>query len=144
MIYEIINPSDPYTIECESFLIAALSCVLLGEGRYAFEPDDESESVPIFLFGGSEEWFENKFNSTLSELFESNKLKVSEALSSVLIGNKEDRKSYFTALELIEGDEKKERYRQQYLDDRRSSMNNIGERAIQLSKILKEKVENNE
>jgi len=65
MKFEIINPSDPYTVEADDLQVAAVACCFLGDGRYAFEPvDGGTERVPIFLIGGHDEWFTQKFGMT--------------------------------------------------------------------------------
>lgn len=69
MIYEIINPSDPYTIESHSLDVAFVACIFLGEGDYAFKPlEDGAEEVPLFLFGGSDEWTRKHLNATVEEV----------------------------------------------------------------------------
>ena len=68
MKYEIINPSDPYTLEADDLHIAAVAVCLLGGGKYALRPTDhpdiEETSVPIFLFGGHDAWFLKRFGLT--------------------------------------------------------------------------------
>jgi len=53
MLFEIINPSDPYTIEANALEIAAVACCILGEGKYTLREitGDKSGYVPTFLVG---------------------------------------------------------------------------------------------
>ena len=52
MLFEIMNPSDPYTVVAEDKEIAAVACIVLGTGTYAFKPIDVGDfEVPLFLFG---------------------------------------------------------------------------------------------
>lgn len=69
MLFEIINPSDPYTMESDSLEVAAVAVCLLGSGAYGLKELDSSEplEVPIFLLGGHDEWFQEKFGRTFKE-----------------------------------------------------------------------------
>src|SRR5262245_29539857 len=78
MLYEIINPSDPYTIDCPDLAIATVACVLLGAGQYAFVPQDGTTTdeevklgdrgVPMFLFGGEDAFATKHFGMTMQGL----------------------------------------------------------------------------
>ena len=60
--YELINPSDPYTFLAKTKESAALAVFLLGT-MYGASPkdDDEEKRIPVFLFGGAEEWYQEEF-----------------------------------------------------------------------------------
>ena len=66
MKFNIINPSDPYTLEAADLEIAAVAVCFLGAGRYGLEGvgGDAGKDVPIFLFDGHDEWFTNNFGMT--------------------------------------------------------------------------------
>ncbi len=85
MKYEIINPSDSYTIEHSDFLALAAACVLLGNGQYALSPiDHDGERVPMFLFGGFEEWWrKHSPDADLDSYLDANKRAIAEAMESV-------------------------------------------------------------
>lgn len=91
MKYEIINPSDRYTIEHSDFLALAAACVLLGNGQYALAPiDHEGEKVPMFLFGGFDEWWsEHSPDVDIGGYLEANKRAVAEAMESVSLSGRE-------------------------------------------------------
>src|SRR5437773_974725 len=61
-LYNIVNMSDPYTIEAVSLDVAFVACLFLGSGQYAFEQLDGKEGVPLFIFGGTEEWCREHLN----------------------------------------------------------------------------------
>lgn len=63
MKFNLINPSDAYTMEAEDLEVAAVAVCFLGAGRYALEGigEDQGQDVPIFLFNGHDEWFTEKF-----------------------------------------------------------------------------------
>jgi hypothetical protein len=101
MIYEIVNPSDPYTCDVPDFKVAAVMVVILGEGQYALK--SETKNVPMFLVDGHDEWFQEQFGQTFEEAgFSLDKIALADAFDSVLIGTEKDRNAYFAALEFVE------------------------------------------
>ena len=60
--YKLINPSDPYTFLAKTKESAALAVFLLGT-MYGASPKDDNEEkrIPVFLFGGAEEWYQKEF-----------------------------------------------------------------------------------
>lgn len=144
MNYEIINPSDAYTISAPDLAIAACACVLLGSGQYGFKPEDESaEEVPLFIFGGVDDWckkhFGQDFDLLLTRVMDLRPLELADCLDSCLIGDFAARSEYESALSLIESAENRETFRARRHDKRRSSLNNIGGRAYEMAKRLREK-----
>lgn len=139
MLFEIINPSDPYTIEAPDLKVAAVACVLLGNGKLGFQGIDCEAEVPLFLFGGYDEWFTKHcggdFKSVMAQVTESRLSELADCLDSVLIGDAAHRKSFQKGLELIDDPVKREHW----LDERRSSMDNIGGHAWSIAKQLREK-----
>ena len=110
MIYEIINPSDPYTIEHSDFLALAAACVLLGNRQYALNPvGHDGEKVPLFIFGGFDKWWAERATLSFDDYLEANKLTIADALDSVKLQSGE-----------------------------RSSMNDIGGRAKKWAEHLRE------
>lgn len=74
MKFELANPSDKIYLEGDDFEVVAIAVVAVGHGQYpAFEIDengneiDEGASVPFFLFGGLDEWFNEKFGVCAEE-----------------------------------------------------------------------------
>ena len=65
-IYELINPSDPYTFEAPDIVIAGLTAVLLSPSFGAKRADEEvDESTPVFF--GWEEWLKEHVGEELSD-----------------------------------------------------------------------------
>ncbi len=131
LLFEIVNPSDPYTMQADSFAAALLAVALIGEGKYGLRPidNDTLPVVPPVIFG---DWSCDVYAAAgakgISELTkrandepEFNEA-VASALDSVRIGSKRDR------------DESKESH-----DSRRSSMNNIGKYAWGYASALRGK-----
>src|SRR5689334_11726557 len=99
MVYEIVNMSDPYTVEVPDLEMAAAVCVLLGSGQYALQPLDQGgEEVPVFLGGTAHEWFRAHFDADASDVVQRvmnlRREALADALDSVLIGYREDRASF--------------------------------------------------
>lgn len=124
--YELINPSDPYTFVAADKEVAAL---VIGNLSLAFgaETKDEAEAdrVPIFMFGGFDEWYQKEFGRTPTEGMTARKKEVSDALASFMLGRFEDRARYNAALEAIDDPAKVEAFKEQWQDGR-TSLNNIG------------------
>ncbi len=147
-LYEIINMSDAYTIECPSLDIAFTVCILLGEGQYGMQSlEDESLKVPIFLFGGVEEWCSEKFgsaaNAVLRSTLDDKAAEVATSLESCVIGDRSDREMFTNTLALIDDPEKREQFKAQWHDKNRSSMNDIGKRAKIHAARLRTKIAKN-
>jgi hypothetical protein len=56
MLWEISNPSDAYTMEAPSLQIAACAVFMLGRGCFGATCEESDLRVPIFIFGGAEDW----------------------------------------------------------------------------------------
>lgn len=145
MLYEIINPSDPYTIAADDPEVAAVACFLLGNGQYAFKPIDgpEDAEVPILILVSADEWCEEKFGKKVGLLIAdviNNKADALIAcLESCLIGRERDRREFEQAIALIDDPKKREEFRAARHDLRRSSLNDIGGRALQLAVAVRKK-----
>lgn len=144
MIYNIINPSDPYTIAADDFEVAAVACFVLGEGAYAFEPFGawawEAPRVPAFLMTGSDEWCLKTFGCNAFDLAQrvlGTKMQaLADCFDSVLIGDCAARKAFeksTAGLDLAKTMAlKRERHEQMV-----SSLNDIGARAYRLAAHLR-------
>lgn len=143
MIIEIINPSDPYTMETDSREGAALAALLLGQGKMGLEEIDGEFSMPIFLFGSAADvdaWLQEQFKCDMAGLTKAFRVQAAEALESVVIGRKADRAAYSKALSLIDDPEKRLQWKEHWLEERRSSMNNIGAKADRIAARLREMI----
>lgn len=137
MIFEIINPSDHYTLESDSHEAACLACCLLGHGRYALRGVDTELECPLFIFGGHDEWFKGTFGADFEACLERNKPAIADAMESVVIGNRTD---YLEALRLIDDPDKRKEWIASWNERHRSSMNNIGGRAVQYAEAIREQL----
>ena len=144
MLFKIVNPSDPYTIEASSLDVAVMDSVLLGQGNYQFTSLDGGQDIPFFAFGGGDKWSKEHFKESLMEL--SNRVmdtklsEVADSLDSVLYGDKDDRVQFLAKTkDMDRNDFMAERIMRQ--DSRRSSMNDIGERAYRMAAQLRKSIQ---
>ena len=140
-VYEIINPSDPYTIEGDDFAVVCLAVAILGQGAYGLKTTDDDDDMPILLFGMADDWFPEKLGKTFEELLnETPHAAIADCLDSVLLCSLWERKAYNDALAIIEDADKRQALREQWLEERRSSLNDIGGRAYALARGIRRKV----
>lgn len=136
MEYELYNPSDPYTFIAADKEVAALAVGHLSLAFGAGTKDEAEENrVPIFLFGGFDEWYQKEFGRTPTDGLEARKKEVGEALASFMLGHFEDRARYNAALAAIDDPAKLEDFKAKWQDGR-SSLNNIGGVAHSIGKKL--------
>lgn len=132
-LYEIVNPSDPYTLRAPSALVASIAVILVGSGQYGIEAigDSEPAAMPMFAFcpnSALDEWCLRVGGDTFGALLEANRAAVADCLDSVLFGPADRRAMYEAACAAIDDPQKLERFKAEW-HDRRSSMNDIGGRA---------------
>ena len=135
MQYELINPSDPYTFLADNKEVATLTVFCLSS-FYGAKSQDGTEEVPVFLLGGSKEWYIDEFGRTPDEGLEAYRKEVADALSSFMLGEFEDRRRYDIALNAITEEDKRKQFIEEWQDGR-SSMNDIGTYAHELSKKVR-------
>ena len=128
MEYKLHNPSDPYTFIAEDSETAALTVFALSTA-YGAESRDGSDSVPVFVFG-----------RTVEEGLEEKMAEVAESLSSVMLGDFEDRRRYKAVLAAIADPEKREKFIDEWQDGC-SSLTDIGAYAHALGRKLAGRIE---
>ena len=141
-LWDLSNPSDPITFYGEDLEIVALAVVMVGDGQYGADTIPESEKcVPIFLFGGCREWWLKNFNKEPQESLEkADKCAIAEILDSFLVGSNSNRAGYELVISKLNNDEDKLKWRDEYHDKTRSSMNDICSHAWKTAAKLREKV----
>lgn len=142
ILYNVINPSDPYTIATFDHDVAAVACFCLGEGAYAFEPvDPETPSlrVPIFLFDSADPWCQSTFGKTTAELLADvvahKRLALIACLDSLLIGSVADRHQFNRDTAGL-SDAERARIKASHHVQRCTSLNDVGARAALLVRQL--------
>lgn len=127
MLFEIINPSDAYTVEAHDPELAALAVLLLGRGAFGVEDEAGETVLPLLLFGGDpDETLRNLFGRGLDEGMGARKAELPAVLRSVMIGSRQDREVAEAALEAIPSEEAKRAFLEKRHDKMRSSLNDIG------------------
>lgn len=137
MIYNLVNPSDPYTFKADTYEIAALTVLCMGT-QYGASPKNGNENVPVFLFTNADEWYKETFGKSVEEGLKANREAVADALLSMLYGGFEERETYEAALESITDAEKEKVFKEKW-HARHSSMNDIGSYAHKMAAVLKSK-----
>ncbi len=137
MLYELINPSDPYTFEAKDRETAALAVFLLstGYGAHCLTEERVDSDVPVFIFGGWREWYIDTFKRTPEEGLESLKEDVRACLNSFVYGHESDRQTYQLAIDGITNTEKRIEFIKHW-QNKHSSLNNIGDIAFKVAMKL--------
>lgn len=95
MKFEIVNTSDPYTMEAADMEVAAVAICFLGSGSYALKGvgEDAGQDVPFFLFGSHDAWFIEKFGmnceDTSNHVADHRAGELADAFDSVKLGRAE-------------------------------------------------------
>lgn len=119
MLFDISNPSDPYTMDAESFAAALGAVAILGEGRFGLNPiGHDAPAVPPILFG---DWADEVYQAA----------GISPPCAASLIAkmnsDPEFNESVAKALESVRyGHVADRNVPREIGEERRSSMNNIG------------------
>lgn len=133
MLFELINPSDPYTFRAPSIEVAGAAVALLSTSFGAKCLDEGvDESTPV-LFGWNE-WLEDR--GINDEWVLDNSEAIADALDSFLIGDARHREDVEAMLSEIPED-RREAVRNDRQGRNRSSMNAIGENAYAIAKALR-------
>ena len=132
-LYELINPSDPYTFYAPSVEIAGAAVVLLSS-NYGATPvgDDGAESTPVIF--GWDDWLKKK--GIDEHWIKVNRLEIADALDSFLIGETDKRADVELMLEMLPED-KREEWKNKRQDRHRTSMCQIGEGAYKMAEQLR-------
>lgn len=138
MIYELINPSDTYTLSANDFLVAAAVALLLGQGAYGLCNESGEIVMPIMLFGDTNEFVAEKYGD-IDEWVVQHLEPLAECFDSVMTVGFSDRAEFDLKMQELEPSEAL-RYRAELHDRNRSSMNDIGYRAWEYAKIARRKM----
>ena len=136
MLYELINPSDPYTFHAPSLEIAGVCAVLLSTGYGATPLEGDSDETTPILFGWKE-WLDARGIDDAWMI--AHYSEIADAYDTFLIGGEKERKDVESMLAMLP-EEKREEWRAQRQDRHRSSLSAIGERAYKYAKHFREKV----
>jgi hypothetical protein len=138
MLYEVNNPSDPISFECEDDTVAAVAGLFLGEGFYGVEDEQGKRVLPVLAFGGEaslQAWLkEQKLN--LDEFMAIRSLDVAACLESTMVAQPGMRAAVLAAIGTEDPNERLAAIRR-FNDKKRSSLNDIAARAHAMAKALR-------
>ena len=125
-------------MESDNFLAACIACIVVGGEKYALSEVGGELQMPIgiFMHGGIEKWPEETFKKTLDELVTDSDDAVIAALESILIGSSNDREVFKLATAKMSAEDSKT-FRKEWNDKYRSSMNDIGARALEIARVMR-------
>jgi hypothetical protein len=144
VLYEVINPSDPVTFKAASLAAAFIAVTVVGGGQYAARPIDDPEAVevPLFLFGGSEQWVaKNLPGEDIEGIVDRHMDDTIAALQSFCTGSARDRALFDSAREAITDPARLAAFDAEWDDKKRSSINDIANRAHTIAGRLAAKQE---
>lgn len=135
MLYELINPSDPYVFRADSFPVAVTTAWLISS-MYGAKPEDGDDyfGIPAFMEDLAKEYKE-QFGDSIEDFINKYNTEIVDALQSLVLGGFKDYRQYLLAVEAIDDPEKLMAFREKW-NDRRSSMNDICKHAKELVHAL--------
>jgi hypothetical protein len=145
MIFEFINPSDPYHFTTDNLKVASVTTFILGVGKCGAKEIDSNKDklfeVPFLLFGGEEEWTQKTFNMSLSELLHdvkvNHKQDLVNCLESFVIGSFSEYKKFQENINKISDEREREKFKKQYHKKKLTSANDFGTYAWAFARELK-------
>ena len=138
MIYELINPHDPYTFEAPDAQVAALACLLVGGGAYGADPESgkEEDTWGVHLFSKEEDIeaeFQERWGLGINASMRKRKADTAAALRSLMIAGRAERAGIKAALEACPTQEARDAFVAVYEDKKRSSLTELASRARELA-----------
>ena len=137
-LYELINPSDGYTFYAVSPEVAAAAAWIISGNYGAVCLDGDGVDYGVGLFGIPKA-FEEKVGS-IEKFIEDHSAELADALGSFVVGtnSRRERKQYDETVAALKP-EAVEKWKADWSDAKRSSMNDIGkvasQRVAQLRKL---------
>ena len=131
MVYELINPSDSYTLEADTAAVAMAVVLVLGGGSYGIKAEGVKHFYPPFpgtdLLGLFREDFGVSVEETLKRAAE-----CAAVCESFLCGPPHLRAIYLEGLGGCEDEQARTKWRNEWHDANRSSLSDIGRSAWEL------------
>lgn len=101
MLYQINTPEIPYTFEASSFAAACVVATLLGGGSYSLWQGGK-QVMPVFRFGGAEEWYQRTFGKNFQDVLqEVSPDEISQIYMTTLAGKPKERQRYLQELSMM-------------------------------------------
>lgn len=145
MIFDVINPCDPYTMEAPDIEVAAVAIVVVGEGQYALHQldGDKMVYVPLFIKDGDHEaWFQlnlkDNFTAIMDRVVKQRTQELIDCLDSFTYGDIGERALFKKEAATYTDRDAFLAFRKKYHDTRRGSQNDIAGRAWEMADIARE------
>lgn len=141
MLYNLINPTDSVTFNAADTQIAALTVLLLSNGKFGADCIDGSEAdedVPIFLKGGALAWWAERYDQPIDKVAVARMPELVSALRSFVFGTPKERKTYDTALAALSDPVTREKFARNWALKHSSSTAEIDKMAEQVAQMLEE------
>ena len=136
-LWEIVNMSDPYTIRGD-FELVSLAIGILGKGKYAGMEIDGDRRIPLFIFGGTDQWFMEQFGVSFDNSFlRVDKNALADVFDSVVIGSADDRQEFEAIIHGFSTDSACKAFRLERHEKMLSSMNDIASYAYSIADSLR-------
>ncbi len=134
MIYEYINPSDPYTFEADNDAVASFSAWLVSQSCGAARVDPEGcGCYGAGLFGIPDQFIAD--HGSTDDFLAANTGAIARALQSFVLGSVGDRRT-FDRMRAELDDAAFAAFSDVWDDERRSSLSEHGKRAHQIGAAL--------
>jgi hypothetical protein len=141
ILYELVNPSDPYSFFAISDKVAAAVGIVLGEGAYAVRRHDNSERIlPTLRFihpANQGEFMRETFPEGLEPFLLGSSQEIAGALDSVACISPAERADYEMCVARLASDELRQGSKLRIHDKNRSSLNDIGRRAWKMAEYFR-------
>lgn len=145
-IWNLINPSDPYTCTGDDPMIVMLAVILLSPHIGIEEVGVETDKPETYFFspfgGDPTVRFKETFGEDVDDLLtgarrQKTLIALADVYESVVYGSLSQRRTYEKGLALIDDEAKRVAWRDAW-HDQRSSMNDIGGAAYAAAKRIRE------
>jgi hypothetical protein len=101
MLDQLNTPEKPYTFEASSFPTACVVATLLGGGFYSLWQDGK-QVMPVFMFGGVEQWYQRAFGRHFTERAkEVSKEEISTIYRTILAEKPQELQRYLQELSML-------------------------------------------
>jgi hypothetical protein len=101
MLYQLNTPEKPYTFEASNSTAACVVATLLGGGFYSLW-QDEKQVMPVFMFGGAEQWYQRTFGKNFQDVVQEVSLdEITQIYMTILAGKPQERQRYLQELSMI-------------------------------------------
>jgi hypothetical protein len=101
MLYQLNTPEKTYVFEASSFSTACVVATLLGGGFYSLWQDGK-QVMPVFMFGGVEQWYQRVFGRHFTEVLQAvAKEEISTIYRTILAEKPQELQRYLQELSML-------------------------------------------